>query len=159
MHIDPPFWTVGWRVTAALWFTLEYASEGKVTATGRPYRNRYISVVTIRNRKIVHWRDYLDPLHVYGTNFGHSLLVGEDEVGAEDLEQDVTDRQHGQVRGRCETAPPSGAHIIKPRLRCDDQPVPDIERTLLGGAVDRRYPPSSPDAMMRSCGLMPSGLT
>src|ERR1700689_1026463 len=39
--------------------TLEYASEGKVTATGRPYGNRYISVVTIRNRKIVHWRDYL----------------------------------------------------------------------------------------------------
>jgi uncharacterized protein len=45
--------------------TLEYASEGKVTATGRPYGNRYISVVTIRNRKIVHWRDYLDPLCVF----------------------------------------------------------------------------------------------
>jgi ketosteroid isomerase-like protein len=45
--------------------TLEYASEGKVTATGRPYANRYISVVTIRNRKIVHWRDYLDPLRVF----------------------------------------------------------------------------------------------
>jgi ketosteroid isomerase-like protein len=45
--------------------TLEYASEGKVTATGRPYGNRYISVVTIKNRKIVHWRDYLDPLRVF----------------------------------------------------------------------------------------------
>jgi ketosteroid isomerase-like protein len=45
--------------------TLEYASEGKVTATGRPYGNQYISVVTIRNRKIVHWRDYLDPLRVF----------------------------------------------------------------------------------------------
>ena len=45
--------------------TLEYASEGTVTATGRPYGNQYISVVTIRNRKIVHWRDYLDPLRVF----------------------------------------------------------------------------------------------
>ena len=45
--------------------TLEYASEGKVTATGRPYGNRYISVVTIKDRKIIHWRDYLDPLRVF----------------------------------------------------------------------------------------------
>jgi uncharacterized protein len=44
--------------------TLEYASEGKAVATGRPYANRYISVVTIENRKISHWRDYLDPLRV-----------------------------------------------------------------------------------------------
>jgi uncharacterized protein len=42
--------------------TLEYASEGRVVATGRPYGNQYISVVTISDRKIVHWRDYLDPL-------------------------------------------------------------------------------------------------
>lgn len=45
--------------------TLEYASEGKVTATGRPYGNHYISVITIKGRKIVHWRDYLDPLRVF----------------------------------------------------------------------------------------------
>jgi ketosteroid isomerase-like protein len=45
--------------------TLEYASEGKAVATGRPYSNRYISVVTIKDRKIVHWRDYLDPLRVF----------------------------------------------------------------------------------------------
>jgi uncharacterized protein len=45
--------------------TLEYASEGKAVATGRPYGNRYISVVTIKDRKIVHWRDYLDPLRVF----------------------------------------------------------------------------------------------
>ncbi len=44
--------------------TLEYASEGRAVATGRPYGNRYISVVTITDRKIVHWRDYLDPLRV-----------------------------------------------------------------------------------------------
>ena len=45
--------------------TLEYASEGTAVASGRPYGNRYISVVTIRDRKIVHWRDYLDPLRVF----------------------------------------------------------------------------------------------
>jgi uncharacterized protein len=44
--------------------TLEYASEGRAVATGRPYGNQYISVVTISDRKIVHWRDYLDPLRV-----------------------------------------------------------------------------------------------
>ena len=44
--------------------TLEYASEGKVVTSGEPYRNQYISVVTIADRKITHWRDYLDPLKV-----------------------------------------------------------------------------------------------
>jgi ketosteroid isomerase-like protein len=44
---------------------LEYASEGTVVATGHPYGNRYISVVTIKDRKVTHWRDYLDPLRVF----------------------------------------------------------------------------------------------
>lgn len=45
--------------------TLEYASEGRAVATGRPYGNHYISVVTLKDRKIIHWRDYLDPLRVF----------------------------------------------------------------------------------------------
>jgi uncharacterized protein len=44
---------------------LEYGSEGKVVATGYPYSNRYISVITLRDRKVSHWRDYLDPLRVF----------------------------------------------------------------------------------------------
>jgi uncharacterized protein len=44
---------------------LEYASEGQVVATGAPYANRYISVLTIVDRKVVHWRDYLDPIAVF----------------------------------------------------------------------------------------------
>src|SRR2546429_964430 len=40
---------------------LEYASEGRVVSTGAPYTNRYISVLTITDRKVSHWRDYLDP--------------------------------------------------------------------------------------------------
>ena len=44
---------------------LEYSSEGKAVATGYRYSNRYISVVTIKNRVIVAWRDYLDPHRVF----------------------------------------------------------------------------------------------
>jgi len=41
---------------------LEYEVHGKITATGVPYDNRFVSVVTIQNRKIVRWRDYMDSL-------------------------------------------------------------------------------------------------
>jgi ketosteroid isomerase-like protein len=44
---------------------LEYASEGRVVATGAPYANRYISVLTITDRTITRWRDYLDPIAVF----------------------------------------------------------------------------------------------
>ena len=41
---------------------LEYEVHGKILRTGVPYDNRLISVITIENRKIVHWRDYMDSL-------------------------------------------------------------------------------------------------
>jgi ketosteroid isomerase-like protein len=44
---------------------LEYASQGRVVPTGTAYSNRYISVLSILDRKIAHWRDYLDPLAVF----------------------------------------------------------------------------------------------
>jgi ketosteroid isomerase-like protein len=44
---------------------LEYASQGKVVTTGYPYTNRYISVITLKDRKVSQWRDYLDPLRVF----------------------------------------------------------------------------------------------
>jgi ketosteroid isomerase-like protein len=44
---------------------LEYASEGRVVATGAAYANRYISVLTITERKVTRWRDYLDPIAVF----------------------------------------------------------------------------------------------
>jgi ketosteroid isomerase-like protein len=55
VHYDPA------KETAVL----EYASQGKAVATGAPYGNRYISVLTLRDREVVHWRDYLDPLAVF----------------------------------------------------------------------------------------------
>ena len=44
---------------------LEYASQGRVVTTGAAYSNRYISVLSIVDRKVAHWRDYLDPLAVF----------------------------------------------------------------------------------------------
>jgi uncharacterized protein len=41
---------------------IEYEVHGKIVATGASYDNRFISVVTIEGRKIVHWRDYMDSL-------------------------------------------------------------------------------------------------
>ena len=39
---------------------LEYEVHGKLVATGVAYNNRFISVITIENKKIVQWRDYMD---------------------------------------------------------------------------------------------------
>jgi ketosteroid isomerase-like protein len=44
---------------------LEYASEGRVVRTGAAYANRYVSVLTIADRKVTRWRDYLDPTAVF----------------------------------------------------------------------------------------------
>jgi ketosteroid isomerase-like protein len=44
---------------------LEYSSQGHVVRTGAAYGNHYISVLTITDRKITHWRDYLDPIAVF----------------------------------------------------------------------------------------------
>ena len=41
---------------------IEYEVHGTKVATGKPYDNRFVSVVTIEDRKIVHWRDYMDSL-------------------------------------------------------------------------------------------------
>jgi ketosteroid isomerase-like protein len=53
------------RSDATSTVVLEYASQGHVLATGRPYSNNYISVITLTDRKISRWRDYLDPLRVF----------------------------------------------------------------------------------------------
>jgi ketosteroid isomerase-like protein len=41
---------------------LEYEVHGTILSSGAPYDNRLISVITIENRKIIHWRDYMDSL-------------------------------------------------------------------------------------------------
>ena len=41
---------------------LEYEVRGAAVGSGKLYENRFISVVTIKDRKIVGWRDYMDSL-------------------------------------------------------------------------------------------------
>lgn len=41
---------------------IEYEVHGTILFTGGPYENRLISVITIENRKIVRWIDYMDSL-------------------------------------------------------------------------------------------------
>jgi len=54
---------------------LEYTMHGTVVRSGSPYVNRFISVITVKERKIVHWRDYLDPLAVFAA-FGDAPAPG-----------------------------------------------------------------------------------
>jgi uncharacterized protein len=44
---------------------LEYEVHGESVQTGRPYNNRFVSIVTVKDRKVTHWRDYLDPIAVF----------------------------------------------------------------------------------------------
>jgi ketosteroid isomerase-like protein len=39
---------------------LEYAVHGQVVRTGHPYTNHFVSVITVADRRVTHWRDYLD---------------------------------------------------------------------------------------------------
>ncbi|MDG4780330.1 nuclear transport factor 2 family protein [Micromonospora sp. WMMD961] len=41
---------------------VEFVASGVVVASGRPYELRYIAVLTIRAGKLVHYRDYWDPI-------------------------------------------------------------------------------------------------
>jgi uncharacterized protein len=44
---------------------LEYEVHGESAQTGRPYDNRFVSIVTVKDNKVTHWRDYLDPTAVF----------------------------------------------------------------------------------------------
>jgi ketosteroid isomerase-like protein len=41
---------------------IEYEVNGTILATGAKYTNRFCSIIKIENRKITHWRDYMDSL-------------------------------------------------------------------------------------------------
>jgi ketosteroid isomerase-like protein len=41
---------------------IEYEIHGTILATGMTYDNRFCSIIKIENRKIAHWRDYMDSL-------------------------------------------------------------------------------------------------
>jgi ketosteroid isomerase-like protein len=41
---------------------IEYEVHGTILATGVNYNNRFCSIIKIENRRITHWRDYMDSL-------------------------------------------------------------------------------------------------
>lgn len=46
---------------------IEYEVHGTILATGAKYNNRFCSIIKIENRKIAHWRDYMDSLAAWNT--------------------------------------------------------------------------------------------
>ena len=42
--------------------TLEYEVHGRILANNATYDNRFVSIATIKDRKVVRWRDYMDSL-------------------------------------------------------------------------------------------------
>jgi ketosteroid isomerase-like protein len=54
-----------YRDSEASTIILEYEVHGKSVQTGRPYNNRFVSIVTVKDSKVTHWRDYLDPIAVF----------------------------------------------------------------------------------------------
>ena len=55
---------------------LEYEVHGTILATKVKYNNRFCSIVKIDDRKIAHWRDYMDSLAAWKalTAHGHSSI-------------------------------------------------------------------------------------
>ena len=39
---------------------IEYEVHGTILATGAKYENQFCSIIELGNRKITHWRDYMD---------------------------------------------------------------------------------------------------
>jgi ketosteroid isomerase-like protein len=59
---------------------LEFTAHGKGVETGEPYDQQYISVIRLRDGKIVHYRDYWNPLVVLRALRGAAVvdeLIGE----------------------------------------------------------------------------------
>lgn len=54
-----------YRDSGASTIILEYEVHGKSVQTHRPYNNRFVSIVTVKDNKVTHWRDYLDPIAVF----------------------------------------------------------------------------------------------
>ena len=44
---------------------LEYEVHGESVPTGRPYSNHFVSIITVKSRKVARWRDYLDPIAIF----------------------------------------------------------------------------------------------
>jgi ketosteroid isomerase-like protein len=52
---------------------IEYEVHGTILATGAKYNNRFCSIIKIENRKIAHWRDYMDSLAAWNALTAQNL--------------------------------------------------------------------------------------
>ncbi len=43
----------------------EYQVHGQAVQSDRPYDNRFVSIVKVKDGKVVHWCDYLDPIAIF----------------------------------------------------------------------------------------------
>jgi uncharacterized protein len=50
---------------------IEYEVDGTILATGMKYSNRFCSIIKIENRRIAHWRDYMDSLAAWNALTAH----------------------------------------------------------------------------------------
>lgn len=51
---------------------IEYEVHGTILATGTKYDNRFCSIIRIDDRKIAHWRDYMDSLAAWNALTGQA---------------------------------------------------------------------------------------
>jgi uncharacterized protein len=49
-----------------------YEVQGTILATGVKYNNRFCSIIKLENRKIAHWRDYMDSLAAWNALTAHA---------------------------------------------------------------------------------------
>jgi uncharacterized protein len=55
---------------------IEYEVHGTILRTGVKYNNRFCSIIKMENRKIAHWRDYMDSLAAW-----NALTAAPQEAG------------------------------------------------------------------------------
>jgi ketosteroid isomerase-like protein len=53
---------------------LEFTGRGRALKTGEPYENRYISVIRTRHGRVVHWKDYWNPLEGLKARLGGAAV-------------------------------------------------------------------------------------
>jgi ketosteroid isomerase-like protein len=63
---------ITYKVEGGRAVVIEYEVHGTVLATGVKYNNRFCSIIRIENRKIAHWKDYMDSLAAWNALTAHT---------------------------------------------------------------------------------------
>jgi len=62
---------------------IEYEVHGTILATDVKYNNRFCSIIKIENRKIAHWRDYMDSLAAWNALTARALIRSSSQADRE----------------------------------------------------------------------------